>query len=1314
MVHILFLIPLLLMGGVQVSATNRPQFETMPPVIIPEDIPVGSHVLTINATDADGDTLTYGIEGPDSYYFTCNSSTGEVTLAISVDYEVKTSLIIILTVYDGNTATVTRTIVVIVTDCNDNAPIFEGTPYFTKVNENTAPGTVIFSVTAKDYDDDGKAPVSFEIIQITPNIPGPYLFSIKRKADSSPTIGDIVLNDTLDYNKLSTFYQLSVLAKDRGGALNGSLIQQNSTAYVSVNVEDVPDLDPEFIGAPYVASVYEHTRVGELILKVSAIDADRGILDTILYSINSSTVSDLFSIDTLTGEIRISGDIDREELLDNDEQVILTVMAREQNLSIHGQNATATTTVTIRVLDINDNKPEFYNCEVTDCNFKTDHATNFYGEIEEHSSVRVPVANLTITANDPDKDQNGAFNLYLRGKDADYFTVSPTRVINTGLVQVLVKDSKAIDYEIVPMMNVEIVANDTGNSADCCSMANVIIQLIDINDHIPEFPDPLYKLKVEEHCANGTSLGTIQATDLDSGLYGLITYGLLPPSILDSFMVNPSTGEITVVNGDLLDRERLSQYYATLQARDGLNATGTTLLEITLIDINDWPPEAIGTYNIFVNENAKEVSIEIKAIDNDEKGNNNSIIRFRLLPGYLSENFTINSITGVITSLTPLNREEIDITLNGRIVLTVELYDLGVPSLSSEVNVTINVEDLNDNIPFFTQEEYSFSVNETTEGAFVGIVNASDADQTEINNRISFRISQGGLGNFIIRGQKEANSSSLYIGQLFVDPEVKLNYEQQKNYTLIVEAQDYGFQGISHTADTTVFVQVLDLNDEPPFIVQSTLVDLYVVENRTGGPEQIALLNATDPDTDHLLEFQTLSVSCYKNSKDVGSICYDWLWLAPDGRLFVNYTEDVDYEQCDQIDMLLRVEDKLTLIGDRYSNNVTQRVLIVDANDNAPEFMEITQAFVVIPETAVITTEVASVKAQDKDSGQNAELIFSIDKVDFIFSTGGVQQLGNLFTAVTINENNIYIGSIRLASNLDRTLKGQYNVTVRVTDKGNPPLIATQFITIFTIDESYRSILRFSKSVDEVTQKIDSIMEQISKATAASVFVSGIEPDEGTSRMYSRANERSILSVYCLFTNGTAIAPDELSRIIQGNEEVLRTLLAYGLTLIGTAEIPLSTGNTILIGIIAGLCGVVILLIIIMIISLVCMRKSQKRKLRAVKASKVAKSLPGEAVQGVEAIPGTNKFNSDGANPMLNVDMGTLLDLGFEDNSSISDSASVHSDYNNIFVGVKGDTSIYQENAPSTSKDGEEPLAAALNERQKMSYNNTALDTTDL
>lgn len=52
-------------------------------------------------------------------------------------------------------------------------------------------------------------------------------------------------------------------------------------------------------------------------------------------------------------------------------------------------------------------------------------------------------------------------------------------------------------------------------------------------------------------------------------------------------------------------------------------------------------------------------------------------------------------------------------------------------------------------------------------------------------------------------------------------------------------------------------------------------------------------------------------------------------------------------------------------------------------------------------------------KAQDKDNGKNAELIFSIDKVEFIFTSGEVQQLGNIFTVDTIRETNIYTGAIK-------------------------------------------------------------------------------------------------------------------------------------------------------------------------------------------------------------------------------------------------------------------------------------------------------------
>lgn len=67
-------------------------------------------------------------------------------------------------------------------------------------------------------------------------------------------------------------------------------------------------------------------------------------------------------------------------------------------------------------------------------------------------------------------------------------------------------------------------------------------------------------------------------------------------------MVNATTGAVLVRNGSLLDRETRSIYYANLQAKDGGNLVGTTVLEITVLDDNDNPPIVIGSYFISVEE----------------------------------------------------------------------------------------------------------------------------------------------------------------------------------------------------------------------------------------------------------------------------------------------------------------------------------------------------------------------------------------------------------------------------------------------------------------------------------------------------------------------------------------------------------------------------------------------------------------------------------------------------------------------------------------------------------------------------------------
>ena len=153
--------------------------------------------------------------------------------------------------------------------------------------------------------------------------------------------------------------------------------------------------------------------------------------------------------------------------------------------------AQVSTLVTVVVTDINDNKPEFYNCSLASCNFSTSAQNNFRGNIIEHSSSRLPVSDLSIVTYDPDKvgacpggwagvqtavlaapppsllhvspwqGTNSSYELYLQGPDASAFTVSPTKIVGTGEVQLLVQDPLSVDYEKSHVMVVQVRCGDS-------------------------------------------------------------------------------------------------------------------------------------------------------------------------------------------------------------------------------------------------------------------------------------------------------------------------------------------------------------------------------------------------------------------------------------------------------------------------------------------------------------------------------------------------------------------------------------------------------------------------------------------------------------------------------------------------------------------------------------------------------------------------------------------------------------------------------------------------------------------------------------
>ncbi|NXH68731.1 CDHR2 protein, partial [Hydrobates tethys] len=1292
----LVLLPFLL---ATVSGNTAPFFnQTL--VSVPEDLELGQHAFQLTAIDIDGDPLTYSISGPEAFYFSVDAQTGNVTLRNSLDREFLAKLTIIVRVFDGMNEAVSRKLTIIVEDRNDNAPVFQHLPYATFIPENMKLNSIIYTVFANDSDTGNASKVSYSIEEVIPDsTKNRWLFYILPN-------GSVVLNGSLDYAK-NTFYQLKILAKDGGGLLHNMLTFQQSSTYLSLTIRDLPNLNPRFLNEPYSGSVPENCTLGTTVLTVTAMDRDTGVNDEISYSITNASIP--FAINATTGTITVSGPLDREQL--PSDEVLLEVMAREKNLDIHGKVAQASTLVAVVVTDVNDNKPQFYHCSLPNCDFSTSAQKNFRGNIIEHSSSRLPVSNLSIVAHDPDKGINSNYELYLQGPNASAFTVSPTKIVGTGEIQLLVQDPSSVDYEISHVMVVQIIANDMGNPTDCCSTATVTIDLTDSNDHIPEFPQSTYNLSVMENSPAGTIISpNITAYDPDSGVLGQITYQLLPESIRKIFTVNATTGAVLVQNGSLLDRETRSIYYANLQAKDGGNLVGTTVLEITVLDDNDMVPIITGSYFISVEE-GQNVRTQIQAIDNDEPGNRNSKLGFKILPGPFSNNFTINVATGEMHSKEPLDREALE-DERGQMVVTVEVYDHGVPQLSTSVNVTITVGDMNDNAPMFLKQFYEFSVFEDSPGSLVGEVEATDADRTEINSRISFLLQRGnGSSNFLIRSSHLAPGH--YGGQLSVDPDVSLDYDtlQQKFFSLVVLAENTAADNMGHTANVSVVVHILNINDEPPTVLLASLQDVHVREN---GTQQglVCTLAASDPDTDSWLVFEELAVACFKGASSAGEVCWDWFVLALNGSVLVN-SSDIDYELCDRVVLTLRVEDLYTEKGNRYSQNETLRILITDVNDNAPVFLPILETFVVVPEISPVDLQVATVKATDADSGLRGTITFSIVSVVLVEDNGVSRPFENLFKVVTTPEKDSYVGSIQVASNLDGSLKGQYQVTVEARDGEAPVHTAETKLNIFTVDQSYRVRLQFVTTVDEVQSNSENIKVALTTATKAGVYVVAIQSIENTRA--SQVEAKSVMEAYFVYSNGTALDVNQLSVLIQSNPLVLAELVNLGLAVIGPGEVVKPTRETELIGIIAGLVAFLLIFILIMTLVLVLTTRSYKRKLSAMKALKVATTFSPATVQQGAGIPGTNQYNAEGANPMLNLSLDPSRDLGFhEDSSSVTSMNSL--DENTVNAPGDDNLKATQGKAQLMDPTDEEVLVAALNlkEPTKTAYINTTFTTTDM
>ncbi|XP_049899176.1 cadherin-related family member 2 isoform X2 [Epinephelus moara] len=1275
-----------------ISLTNANTSPTINGLVhhVCEDTPIGAYAFSINATDADNDRLTYALTEPNAAYFAVNSATGDVSVKRELDREASNVMPLGVTVSDGLNS-ISRNLNVILNDTNDNKPIFLQAAYDASVQENAPVGTTLFRVQATDADTSSAGVVKYSIDEVTPN-DGFSLFNI------SATTGEVRLSGRLNYTALSTFYRLKINATDGGGQCYFTDTKfHSSTVFSIITVVDVPDLDPLFIGIPYIGRVEENSRPGLSVFTVTAIDQDLEVNDDIIYTIEDSTAEGLFTISPTDGIISVLSNIDREAIGDS---VTLTVKATEVNKNIHGIHASTTADVQISIIDVNDNPPEFYMCGHSCVN-----ESHFTGEVIEHlSSVSF---NMTVK----DLDKISKTKLTLEGEDKDVFSVEPSTTMSTSIVQLLVKQPQKLDYEVTQQMVLQIIAIDE-DEPTLRSTATVTINIKDANDNSPKFPQDTYKLTVPEHSPVGTILANITAEDPDTMDQGNITYRLLPDSILLYFDVEEHTGTVYVKNASLVDREVRSLYSATLQARDTEGKPGSTVLEITLTDINDQPPVINREYyREFVKE-GEDLKVAIEATDADDADSVNSQIVYAIEPSRFSDNFTIDPNTNVLRNVGVLDREALDPELDGIIEVNVTATDKGTPPLSDVVTVIINIEDINDNTPQFKASSYNFSVKEGDKGAFVGCVHAEDLDQTKEFNRISFSIIEGSFGSFIIRTFADERG---YSGNITVDPDIELDYESaHKHYKLRVEAADMDQNKAVVTAD----VHIIDVNDERPEFLP---VDRVEVDENTTISGAVGNFTAVDKDGNHSLVYELVSMKC--RCEGSWTPC-SWFILDPTGDVRVNPEHTVDYEQCDKAEIEAQVVDEYTEKGENNSVKIAKMEIdIKDINDNAPEFILSDLVFVVVSEKTSKGTTVARVTATDRDSGLNRQIKFQVTAVQFQETNKDPANKKFLFNAETTNDGDVYQGIIQTTEGLDRSLKGKYLVTVNATDTGN--LSNSTVLEIITVDESFKVELEFRSSKAEVEGNEIKITNALQFATKAKVEITAIRVNSAET---VRAAGQTIVEAYFVYLNGTALSSTEVEKIISDPEHS-SVLIGLGLSDIGkTSEVVEETNPVqyVLLGIVAGL----VIVLAVLTTSLMCTRRNYRRKLKAAKAMNSASMVTSDNQKSGPVVPGTNKYTMEGANPVLNLNIDTAMVLDMDEESSDVDKVSLNSlDYSSDVTFSEKDRPmmIQEEEEEEEEKDSGPPeyieaLGAALAQQGKkkgsdnprVGYDNPAFSTTDL
>ncbi|XP_026050199.1 protocadherin alpha-3-like [Astatotilapia calliptera] len=326
---------------------NIPIFsESLYKTKIPENIPLGLKVITVNATDADeglNSEIVYSLRSKDQDHvldiFEIEPQTGVIKVKGKIDFEERRAFEVRVVASDKGHPPMSAhcKVLVEVVDLNDNAPEITVTSLHRKVKEDAPVGTAVALVSVLDKDGGKNGDVEIQIKNKAP-------FKLETNYKNYYSL---LVDGPLDREKFS-IYNVNIIANDKG------IPPLTSTSVVSIHVSDVNDNAPLFTEAVIDVYVNENSPVGAVIKRVTATDADIDQNSQISYSLlkignNQLLLSTMININSETGDIISLQSFNYEEL----KTFQFKVQATDSGVPPLSSNVT----VNVLLLDQNDNSP---------------------------------------------------------------------------------------------------------------------------------------------------------------------------------------------------------------------------------------------------------------------------------------------------------------------------------------------------------------------------------------------------------------------------------------------------------------------------------------------------------------------------------------------------------------------------------------------------------------------------------------------------------------------------------------------------------------------------------------------------------------------------------------------------------------------------------------------------------------------------------------------------------------------------------------------------------------------------------------------